>query len=569
MEVGKPSPQLGHRSVLKEARATALVTGAVALASFLGERLIPFEYLAMLPEPLREAVTNPHSPEIAIPFGLFLFSALVYRKRVVLHPKGKPRPDRFNIWVAELQGDTRQNRERTLLLESMREILGDSVAILRADIRPQLIETPEAGSETDIGNAMALQYMEENSGDLFIWGQCFPVDEERVVDLRFVSPTQYGTTVETIPYNPKTRRPDAMRLGPVLESTLSALLWEERCRLAPLDRTEIADILPGIVAKLIPLSKAKFGGFPIRLRAVALLRLGSALRVLSATESSISRCRQAIRILHAARHAWHRIGDDPLQEARSLFQLGSCYRWLGERFSQKRHLLTALKALRAAEEELRTHGEIEDWLRCKGLEADSLYRLVDYSEGTAPLEEALEICRLALSEPAAPGSTAYLNLLLAQANAYSLIAQRERSDEKFRLADETFKEIVRGSNKRPTDKAMAQMNSAINSLEWWDLNHEGEHLRHVLESCENAIGVFSPDFEPGYYGKCQQLMGDAFYYLREWVQAIERYQQALRYLTSESDPDERQRTIEMMSCAQENVYGRLVVTAPQAQSGSS
>jgi tetratricopeptide (TPR) repeat protein len=551
---------LGHRSLTKEARNAALIAAGTAACSFLGEHLFPPTVLAELPEWLQRVIVDPHTPEIAFPAGIIAFVAMFLHKRKIAHPKGKRRPDRYNIWVAELDGDTHRNRERSLLIDSITAVFGDAISILRADIKPQLIETGEAGEEADLGNAMARQYLEENNGEFLIWGQCFPADERRVVDLRIVSPVDDGSIVHTIAYDPKTRRPDSIEIALILESALCSLLDDMNEFDRERDVMEMAREVHGRIAKLLPFTVVRSAGLPRRLRARMLLELGADVRALAVYESSIPRCRQALHILHTARRAWQNLGDDPYQLSLCLLRIGAAHIWLSERMPLKRFSIAALKAARAAEDTFRERGDIGYWAWCKSFEAVALRRLGSATDSVALLENSLAVSLEALSQPLLlPGSRAHTALLFNRAAVYRDLGGLEQSSEKFQQAIGCYDEIARISSNRPTDHALARMNAAGSSIGWWWVDHMQEHLQYALQACDDATKVFTPDFEPDNYGECQLLLGHSFSYLQKWSRAIECYQEALRYLTPESNPDDRKLALEGLSVAEENLHRGPVV----------
>jgi tetratricopeptide (TPR) repeat protein len=541
--------------------ASILISSIPIVLGVIAAIFLPLpEIAAHLPSGLRPFVSDAKS------FGVSIFAiaaVIVYpfdwmrrhRKLHGYHPKGKYHPGKINIWVAEMEGDSPRHEERRRLVGALKDLFGNSLEILLADLAPRLVDTGIGGQEADEGNRLAREYLNANEGELILWGQFFKAPAP-LIELHLVSAAQDGSEVARFKYDRATYRPTEKKFRPYFTGALAALIATMAEGAEGKAGGYVSDLQRGLLKKIEPLAESLPKDMGYRERARIFYWLGRLYSDIGSQDDSIPMLRLAVRLLMRARRCWASVQDSSRQAATTALALAWAAFALGSRLERPNLLLASLKAADLALAEFTPESDFLDWANCKLSQAGARYELGFRTKSLEHLEASAAAADAVLIRPETESYAEVRAVALEKlACTYSALAQIEEGDARLKAAIDTDRELLTiwTKDKAPLKWARVQLNLAMNLVDLWNHSQHKELLEEAWIACEHSLEVFSPKIHPASYGRAKSVEGQILLRQRQWKDAADLFHEALNYLSPETHEFEFHRVQESLRIAQEQM----------------
>jgi tetratricopeptide (TPR) repeat protein len=565
----KPSGPQKNRWFSPEVLASGAITVcAPILLGILARICLPLQWLSTrVPLNLQSFVADGKNVgELIFAFGEMIFFPIALyqasRKVYGFHVKGKYQSGKINIWVAELDGDTPDHKWRGRMMASLKSLFGDSIEVLSADILPRVVDTTgRAGQEADEGNLLAQKYLEDNQGELSLWGEFFG-GTVPMMELRLVSVAQDGRLATPFEYDWTTYRPVDKKFRPHFTAALAALV-ATMAQGADDDSGEyVAEFLRPLATKIGVLARKLPTEMRYEERARIFQGLGKLFRIIGSEDDSIPKLRLAIQMLLRSRSCWRRLNGASSQAAATMSELGRAYWQLGQRSKGTTFLHASLRTLDCALQTFRPDGDFVAWAHCRLGKSAAHYFLGSRLDSYVDLELGSQAADAVLLHPDLNSfPKLYARALNVLAMNYVELGRLDRNYLRLGTAIETFRKLAKIWTKEaePLYWGTTQSNIAVSIIYLYNLTDRKELLDESWAACELALEVISPHRNPGFYGKVKSMQGLILYFQREFKQAKDHYLDALNTLSRETNEFEYLKVVEEVRLCDEQLFQGLVV----------
>jgi tetratricopeptide (TPR) repeat protein len=424
-----------------------------------------------------------------------------------IHVHGVSNPGDVSIYVAELEGDSKDGQHRSNIISSLRQQKQNSVQILRAGIELRIEESGDAAEDAAAANRRAQKYLAEHRGDLLIWGRVL-AGPAPVIELRFTSAFDNGTREQRYNYD------STLRLSGNFGNEVALALWA----LAAQQTLPAFESGKYVAEVLIPVA-VKLRRFAANLpplispdnRAFLLYGYGNTELSIGEQSGDAAALARALDAFDSAAIVWTREAF-PQDWARVQKARAHALAFLSEFETGTGRLQEAINALRAAQQVYTRQRYPYDWAGTQNGLGNIFRTLGERENGTKLLEEAVQAFQLALEEwthDRFPRDWATVQSNLS--GALRSLGACEKSANRLSESVEACRAAltVRTRDRVPLDWAAAQANlgTALTSL--GDLERSPAYLEEAVEAYHDALQEYTRERSPLLWATIQNNLAGA------------------------------------------------------------